>query len=48
MTAEFCQFIHIIAQLVVVQAERGVSGGLSTEATRVGQFIKMGPPIFLD
>lgn len=32
---EFCQSIHVIAQMATAQAERGETGALSGEATRV-------------
>lgn len=44
--AEFCRSIHVIAQLFASQAERGVFGGFSFKATRVGQFMRMVPNFY--
>lgn len=44
--AKFHQSIHIIAQMVVAQAEQGATGGLNVEARKVRQFMKMYPPTF--
>lgn len=44
INAEFHQSVHVIAQQVTAQAEKGATGAFSVEATRVGQFMKMGPP----
>lgn len=49
MNAKFRQSIHIHAQLVAAQTQRSEDAGsvsVTSEATRVGQFIRMNPPKF--
>lgn len=47
--AEFCRSIHLLTQLVTSQSQQLGSAGIvviSSEATRVGQFMRFHPPIF--
>lgn len=47
INVEFHQFVHVIAQLVVAQAERGMASVVSIKAAGLRQFIKMVPLNFM-